>query len=134
MSIWCHSTECGIGERVKQKLDRNPEHLIGLLNHTGSVRFVLTVNAVSRTYCINVVKPDTFVMHFTRKCKVSMNFDMYDSMDDLQQGIDDLAEGFKEARTDHIHCWKGGKEHTHKVDAFGLKVPRECPTKKHRPK
>jgi hypothetical protein len=112
-----------IGEAVKKY-----ENLVGLMNRGQSVRFVLTVDKVTKRYSTSVLKPDHFLAEVMPKRKVEIHFELYDSLDDLQQGIAGLAKGFKH-NDGHIHCRKGGKEHLHEISPFGLKIG-ECPLNK----
>lgn len=108
---------------------RKQENLVGLLNRTASVRFILLVDMQRKRYSVSVLKPDHLVMQISPKAQQRFTFEVYDSMDDLQEGISELARGYRPDEVDHVHCSKGGVEHTHKVDKLGLKIG-ECPGRK----
>lgn len=108
--------------------DRN---MVGIVNCGRSARFILLVDHHSMTYDISTIRLNQLSFTFMPKSrrKVQVSYELYDSMDDLHEGISRLAKGFKENKSDHIHCWKGGKEHTHQVNDLGLKVGK-CPARK----
>ena len=104
--------------------------MIGIMNQCGSARFALLVDGDKKTYSISTLNPNQLVFTFIpRGRKLNMTYEIFDSMDDLYQGISALARGFKENKSDHVHCLEGGKEHIHQVDDLGRKVGK-CPTKR----
>jgi hypothetical protein len=107
----------------------DPRNMIGIMNRCGSARFVLLVDGDKKTYFISTLNPNQLAFTFIPKHrKLRMSYEIYDSMDDLHQGISELARGFKEDKSDHVHCSKGGKQHVHQLDNLGLKIGK-CPTK-----
>ena len=105
--------------------------MVGIINRSRSVRFILHVDSIAKTYDHTVLKPNNVVFTlFTPKYghKVRYTYELYDSMDELYQGISELARGYKESKGGHVHCFEGGKEHIHKLDGLGRKIG-ECPQK-----
>lgn len=116
-----------VPKRKREKDD--PRNMIGIMNQCGSAKFALLVDGDKKTYSISPLKPNVFTFTFIPKHrKLRMTYEIFDSMDDLYQGISALARGFKENKGDHVHCLEGGKEHIHKLDNLGLKIGK-CPTK-----
>lgn len=115
-------------KRKRKRIDQR--HMVGIMNHGSSARFVLVLDTSTKTYDITILKPNqlsfTFLPEGRRQVKTI--YELFDSMDDLHQGISELARGYKESKADHRHCWKGGKEHVHQVDDLGVAIG-ECPTK-----
>lgn len=114
---------------AKKKGEKDSRHMVGIVNRCRSARFILLVDGATKTYDISTLNPNQVSFHFSPKGrrKIEMSYEVFDSMDDLHQGISELAKGFKENKTDHIHCWEGGKEHVHEVDKLGLKIGK-CST------
>ena len=116
--------------KTKKAQNADDRNMVGIVNRGGSVRFILFVDSLTNTYDISTLGPYQIVFTFMPKHrrKVKAMYEIYDSMDDLHQGISELARGFKENKSDHVHCSKGAKEHIHKLDSLGLKIGK-CPTK-----
>jgi hypothetical protein len=113
----------------KRKQD-DPRNMIGIINSCNSAKFALLVDSTTKTYNITPLQPNRVSFCFIpRDRKLRVAYEIYDSMDDLYQGISELASGFKENKGDHVHCLEGGKEHIHQVDDLGRKVGK-CPTKR----
>lgn len=116
--------------KQKKRGQEDPRNMIGIINRCNSARFALLVDGGTKTYSISPLEPNRVSFTFIpRDRKLKISYEIFDSMDDLHQGISELARGFKENKTDHIHCFEGGREHIHEVDGLGLKIGK-CPTRR----